>query len=299
MYRIIMYRIILTCLFMVMLVASCKKPDEHHEKPFYPAEGAVNARFSIGDTVTVVFAQGNLQYQASSRTWRFAQNQYDVIGYPNELVDSNYTGWIDLFGWGTSGYSHGAVCYQPWSTSDVHSDYYAYGDWQYNLYDQTGQADWGYNSISNGGNSTDQWRTLTQPEWHYVFYTRSTTSGIRFAKANIDGVNGVILLPDDWNESTYYLSSTNTNDASYSSNTITASQWIALETAGAVFLPASGYRYWGTSVNEFGIKGYYWSASYCNSITAHIMHFGNSNLVTGDAMWRDWGYSVRLIYPAQ
>jgi len=40
-----------------------------------------------------------------------------------------------------------------------------FGNDTYNLNDQTGQADWGYNAISNGGNTTDTWRTLTSDEW--------------------------------------------------------------------------------------------------------------------------------------
>jgi len=173
--------------------------------------GAINGKFTINaDGDQVYFSQGNLQYQASTDTWKFADNQYDYVGSDNSNISSTYSGWIDLFGWGTSGYNHGGNCYQPWSTSTNYSDYYAYGGSTYNLYDQTGQADWGYNAISNGGNTANQWRTLTQPEWNYVFYTRSTTSGIRYAKANVNNVNGVILLPDDWSSSTYSLSSTNT-----------------------------------------------------------------------------------------
>ena len=145
--------------------------------------GAINGIFSIGENTQVYFSQGNLQYQASTNTWRFANNQYDYVGTDNANISETYDGWIDLFGWGTSGYNHGANCYQPWSTSTTCSDYYAYGQDNYNLYDQTGQADWGYNAISNGGNSVGLWRTLTQPEWDYVFNTRTTASGIRYAKA--------------------------------------------------------------------------------------------------------------------
>jgi len=53
--------------------------------------------------------KGNLQYQATTKTWRFADQQYHVIGMDNEKISETYSGWIDLFGWGTSGYDHGAV----------------------------------------------------------------------------------------------------------------------------------------------------------------------------------------------
>ena len=261
----------------------------------YVPTGAINGLFSVSASQQVFFSHGNLQYQASTNTWRFADNQFDYVGSTNSNISSSYSGWIDLFGWGTSGYNHGATCYQPWSTSSNYRDYYAYGNSdilsQYNLYDQTGQADWGYNPISNGGNTVNRWHTLTQLEWDYVFNTRTTASGIRYAKANVNNVNGVILLPDDWSSSTYSLDSTNTSDASFSSNTLTDLQWRTLEQAGAVFLPAAGYRE-GTWVDEVGSRGYYWSASVRFDF-AYFMYFDDSGLFTDDR-YRYWGQSVRL-----
>jgi hypothetical protein len=265
-------------------------------------QGAINGLFTInanGDQV--YFSQGNLQYQASTNTWRFATNQYDYIGDANSNISQNYSGWIDLFGWGTSGNNHGAVCYQPWSTSQTNSDYYAYGQSTYNLYDQTGQADWGYNAISNGGNTTNTWRTLTggsNGEWRYIFETRSTPSGIRYAKAQVNGVKGVVLLPDDWSASYYSLSNTNQAGASFGSNVISSTQWSTLEQHGAVFLPAAGGRS-GTSVSVVGSYGIYWSASYSNSSSAYSVYFHGSNLNPQSSSNRYDGFSVRLVRVAQ
>ena len=263
--------------------------------------GAINGKFTInsnGDQV--YFSQGNLQYIGSASTpyWKFADHQWDILGTTTGQNSSSQNVDRDLFGWGTSGYNHGANCYQPWSTSTSYSDYYAYGSSTYNLYDQTGKADWGYNPIINGGNQANQWRTLTQPEWVYVFNTRTTSSGIRYAKAKVNNVNGVILLPDDWSSDTYSLSDINSSDASYSSNTITSSQWSVLEQAGAVFLPAAGYRF-GTSVFSVGSSGYYWSASYSNSTYARRVSFYDSGLSTGSTSNRNDGFSVRLARVAE
>jgi hypothetical protein len=138
------------------------------------------------------------------------------------------------------------------------------------------------------------WRTLSKDEWGYVFDTRTTDSGIRFAKANVNNVNGVILLPDDWNSSYFGLSETNTNNTSYSSNTITASEWNLLEMLGAVFLPATGYRF-GTSVKSVGNNGHYWSSSYVNSTYAYGEYFLDSNLNSQDCCNRSYGRGVRLV----
>ena len=191
--------------------------------------------------------------------WHFAESQTEVMTNANANISSDYKGWIDLFGWGTSGHSHGAAGYQPWTTSTDNNDYYAYGSSSYNLYDLTGEADWGCNPIINGGNQPNQWRTLTKDEWNYVFFTRSTSSGKRYAKARVNGRNGVILLPDNWSTSYHNLSSTNSASAAFTVNTISASTWTNLEQHGAVFLPVGGYRY-GTEVSNME-NGYYYSSS--------------------------------------
>ncbi|MBQ6771707.1 MAG: hypothetical protein IJP44_12120, partial [Bacteroidales bacterium] len=39
--------------------------------------GALNGLFSVNDSTQVRFSQGNLQYQASTNTWQFAENQWN------------------------------------------------------------------------------------------------------------------------------------------------------------------------------------------------------------------------------
>ena len=212
-------------------------------------EGAINGLFTInanGDQV--YFSKGNLMYIGSETPhyWKFADNQCDYGGFD---YSHNESSDIGQFSWGTSGYNHGAVYYQPWNSGiSPESNYYAYGQTTYNLYNQNGQADWGYNAISNGGNTENiGWRTLSLDEWQVVVLTRTTTSGIRFAKARVNGTDGVILLPDDWNSDYYSLNNTNTLDANFSSNDITESQWTTLEQFGTIFLPAGNGYYWSST----------------------------------------------------
>ena len=155
-----------------------------------------------------------------------------------------------------------------------------------------------YNTVSNGGNQNHKWRTLTREEWAYVFNTRSTSSGIRYAKAMVNNVNGVILLPDNWNSGCYTLYSTNSSGASFSSNVISSTTWAnSLESHGAVFLPAAGFRN-ETSVINVGSGGYYWSASYSYNFGAWDVIFYDGGLST-DWLNRYSGQSVRLVYPAE
>jgi len=241
------------------------------------AEGVINALYSVSGSKKVYFSMGNLQYQASTNTWRFAEHQWDYVGFDNTNTSSTYPGWIDLFGWGTG------VDPTLISTSTATGDYSSF-------------TDWGINPISNGGNQANQWRTLTSDEWSFLMFNRTTSSGIRYAKAIVNGVKGVIILPDDWSTSYYTLSSTNSTSASFSANTITSADWTnSLEAHGAVFLPAAGYRN-GTSVSNGGTGGYYWSSAPNGSDLAYYLHFGGSNLyMNSDYYCRYYGRSVRLV----
>ena len=264
----------------------------------YPI-GAINGLFSVSESHQVYFSQGNLQYIGSASTpyWKFAENQCDYLGNngqgsPSSSVDR------DLFGWGTSGWSYGhennSFNY-PWITGT--SEYASwYGPGVYNdLGGSFANADWGvYNPISNGGNQPNQWRTLSGYEWNYVFKTRTTPSGIRYAKANVNGVNGVILLPDDWNITYYSLNNTNQN-VNYTSNIITATQWNTLEQHGAVFLPAAGNRH-GTNLSYLGSRGYYWSTTHSGSDQAIALIISEIDI---ESILRSFGFSVRLVCDAE
>ena len=261
-------------------------------------EGAIRGLFTIDYEYgyQVYFSKGNLQYIGSADMpyWKFADHQWEDFGASTEQSSTNQNVDRDRFCWATSGYNHGANRYQPWDINGDNSDYYAYGNWWYNLNQNTGQADWGYNAIINGGNVENIWRTLTDFEWNCVFNYRNTTSGIRYVKAQVNNVNGVILLPDNWNANTYGLNYPNNSDAPYSCNVISISQWDVFENAGAVFLPASDFYQGQETV------GYYWSAStydiYSNmSRYVKFLGFDNSSINTDQYLYRSFCMSVRLV----
>ena len=254
-------------------------------------QGALNGLFSVSATKQVYFSQGNLQYQASTDTWRFAPNQYNYIGDANANTSSTYSGWIDLFGWGTSGYNHGSVCYQPWSSSTNSSDYYAYGSSTYNLYDQTGQADWGYNAISNGGDVINSWRTLSHEEWNYLFSGRANANQ-KYGQATIGSIKGLIVLPDEWTIPSD-LSFVSGNGL-YSRNVYTLEEWEDMEAAGAVFFPAGGKRE-GYEIGESNY-GNYWTSKNTNNNSAYYIYFAASNFYFySRARIKSCGLSVRLV----
>lgn len=265
-------------------------------------EGAINGLFTInanGDQV--YFSQGNLQYQASTNTWRFAEHQWDFVGEANANISTTYGGWIDLFGWGTSGWNCGNIYYHPWDYDDSDGNQYGPPE-NSSLEGNYANSDWGYyNIISNGGDQSNRWRTLNQPEWFYIFYERNTMSGIRYAKAKVNGINGAILVPDNWNTDTYDFINSNQIDASFEDNEISSIQWEIIENAGAIFLPTAGWRD-GVSLYGLNNYGFYWSAtSYGNGmeLCAVGVEFTNHVAISCHCTSQRWkGYSVRLVQDA-
>lgn len=265
--------------------------------------GAISGKFTINENGDqVYFSQGNLQYIGSAATpyWKFAENQWDYLGTTTGQNSADQNVDRDLFGWGTSGWNNGNIYYQPYDTEWFWDGELGYGygptDGTY-IYDLEGDyanADWGvYNAIANGGNTPNLWRTLHWEEWRYVFNTRNTTSGIHYAKAQVNGVNGVILLPDDWNSSVYVLNYTNKTNAPYSTNEITLGDWGTMEANGAVFLPVAGFRN--------GILFNSTQSSYHSTSSEWYVSFNDSNfgIYAGGNIYRYSGQSVRLVRDVQ
>lgn len=256
--------------------------------------GAINSKFTVSYGKQVYFSQGNLQYigSATPAYWKFADNQWDCFGNTTGQGSDSETVDRDLFAWGTSGYSHGAICYQPWSTSTTNNHYFAYGNQSNNLENQTGKADWGYNAIANGGNwENSGWRTLTNSEWGYLFNSRVDASS-KWGYGKVDDVNGMIILPDQW-ALPAGLSFTSGNTAT---NVYTLDQWYQMEANGAVFLPAAGIRN-EISVGSIGNSAHYWASSCYNIEHAHYCYIDveNHTLIPQGWWYRFIGYAVRLV----
>ena len=254
--------------------------------------GILPGSFSISATQQIHFSQGNIQYQASTNTWRFAYNQWDFVGgwdagilcgnvfengvqCRNDQVSLTYTGWIDLYGWGSGDIPTVNV------SSTISHTYY----------------DWGNNAISNGGNTPNMWRTLTKYEWVYLLNTRSTASGLRYAKATVNDITGVILLPDNWNANYYSLINVNNPATYFSDNVISANDWVVtFEPNGAVFLPITGYS--GGPGNYFYDGGHYWSSSIGNgadSASAFYFDLWSLNPNVSSDLYPHPRYAVRLV----
>ena len=223
--------------------------------------GLLNGKFSVSDTKQVNFSQGNLQYNSESKTWRFAAAQYYHItprGWEQNGLSRTEDGWSDAFCWASSGYA-----YDPLFRI-THDDFFK------EIPDISGtKYDWGvYNAISNGGNTPNIWRTLTDVEWKYLASRKKDGNSLCFPAA-VNGVSGMLFLPDDWDFDNGITISWHNEDGTtdYGTNIIKEEQWSQMESLGVVFLPSAGIVQYGRTfdMDDLGytswIDGSYWSST--------------------------------------
>lgn len=199
--------------------------------------------------------------------------------------------------------------------------------------------DWGqfndiYNPRTGQIDQAGTWRTLTgsyyldehpeNGEWYYLMHRRSAstvngTANARYCKACINGVNGLILFPDEYTHPAGVAqpNSINESEVLCSVNTYTVADWNAMEAAYATFLPCGGTRHgWGVKENVWisnpyftgqllvqgqdNYGGYYWSSSYRANMQAGTLRFLNDNsgdqvnVNGGNNYNRELGCCVRL-----
>ena len=283
----------------VLGMASCG--DKNSPEQPTPV-GAINGKFSVAPGNQVYFSQGNLQYHqdkaaAHNDHFAFAEHQYTIIGEEGNAGIDKVPCTIDLFGWGTGN--------SPRKTSTDVADYAEFHKW-------------GNNRIRNGGNEANLWRTLTSDEWDHIFHGRANAKNyfslghIYLNSAHTDSVNGVFLLPDEWalpdgltfnpiltqSEISFEENGNLGNRYRYEKNTYNLNgynleEWNAMEKAGAIFLPAAGFRHDKDYILHYDPKdqqGYYWTSTKGKAFGFDHMYI---NIFRNDFPF--WGYSVRLV----
>ena len=302
----------------------------------------------------VYFSKANLRFVGfnnNTGSWSFHENQIDASyahpGYGSDngtSYGSISSGYIaipggestnDRFAWGLYG-NHG-MYENDWPAITT------------NLSKADGN-DWGC-AFSETSPEGDNWRTLTIDEWKYLFNGRSQQK--RFLKVCLKlsnstdpneetpfAVQGILLFPDDYVEPTgltrtityNYNTSASTGsgyvlvDAPNGSNkwadakvyTDPTSNSSKLLAAGAVFLPAAGYRisttyyqyychtqavYLPSAYIYHDAFGYYWSSTsgaYNEfSHTSRAFYFDRSTVgEAGSYMDRENAMCVRLVWDA-
>lgn len=265
----------------------------------------------------------------------FADHQWDICGANNAGSDrkesnivekiGSFTSSkrIDLFMYATSGFKvSNNNCYyhfKPFAVCGGSAGCWAGSNYQYGPSgsDIAGtNSDWGvFNAILNGGDEVGIWHTLTQPEWDYLINTRANATSKR-GFATVNGVRGLIILPDVWNgpsiTSVSNIVKTGEFDkpstVNWTANDYTAAQWETMEANGAVFLPAAGTENPSSNAVAFHNESdsnamvSYWTSSRSGEATkeTHAYAFdvgkeGGSTNWRFDNSSRSFGRAVRLV----
>ena len=196
--------------------------------------------------------------------------------------DSDYVGdTIDLFGWGTGNH--------PTMSSKDYRDYTLF-------------YDWGMNKI--GHDMAGVWRTLSKQELEYLMTGRKNAV-LLHGIGQVCGVNGLILLPDEWvapKDIVFLAGYYGWNGSEYfvEHQSYDKKQWRELEKSGAVFLPAAGCRvkdfewYEIKSIQSFG--GYWTSTAMDHEDRyGHLLYFESNSIRYWAAEEKENGLSVRLV----
>ncbi len=267
----------------------------------------------MGDTV--LFSPGNLQWSATNGgssttthrtsdgtnaagTWRFATKQWHCMRANNNNISDTYRGWIDLFGWATSGWHASndtyVVNYMPYSSSnatvDATMNYYGYGPSKNQVRNLTGGSsryDWGvynyiYNPQTGRTDAAGTWFCPSKAEWEYLLFTRATATRVngnpnaRWTLVSIDtnsshgytynsstSIRAMLLFPDNGGRF-FIMNGTGAfgkiNEYG-GATTLSYSDWMDWEKMGATLLPAAGRRS-GTTYVADEENGFYWTTTH-------------------------------------
>ena len=278
-------------------------------------DNAVPGVFSVSETKKVAFANGNVNYKASTATWSFAEHQYIALKTSSEGGNATLDGrdnqdlLIDLFGWGATGENENGA--KPTDFNSTNGNYKtdatASAD---ELLTISNKADWGYCF----GGSSSPWFTLTRTEFAYVFQTRtaSTISGVEDARCAAsciaDSYNGIILFPDTFTLpegvtidpdtiNNFAIANDGGTPKKYTANPLTEDQWASLEAAGCVFLPATCNRTVSSNAPKVSnvTYGFYWCAEAYDATKAQSIAWDCKALTGGSGRNRSQGIAVRLV----
>lgn len=203
-----------------------------------PPAGALPGEFSVSSTRKVHFAKGNLWYDGDS--FRLEANQYDC---PTSWDEMNPH--VGHFYWDRNAGS--VVDRSTFGLSEGRLDVLFTNDSYHTNFETLVPApNPSFSVFAGSGEVKGMYRTLSHPEWSYLFASRDNASALYKIGVTVCGEeNCLVIAPDNF---------TGTIESSYD-----AAAWASAEASGLVCLPAGGYRDTG-DILESG-KGYYWTST--------------------------------------
>lgn len=249
--------------------------------------------FSLGNGVKAHFSCGNLycigdpQYYYEGYQFAFENNQYDYRTRSGILGDK---AMID----GEKGYTPGGTSglfqwFKDLDPTKVGSMYIGVANGSHGAFSRldkdqcSGEAE---DIVDFSGTVNGGWSALSQEEWTYLTSGRTDANKLYNLNVTVNGVNGAVIAPDDWDTTNYPIVGTSSYDKS---------TWSRMESMGLVFFPTVGYMYTGengTDEPRLRDDNYYWLSTGYHSDRAVCMDFRYGGV---DANGRFLGLPVRLV----
>lgn len=236
--------------------------------------------FSVSSTLAVKFAKGNLTRE--SNKWAFLSNSWEYNTSAASDNKVNTTDGAQHFQWGTvfQSASSGESDVVEGITTDLGSGWrgLSLAEWRYLL---------GYDGNNSGVQASK--RTVS---WHYY-------AKISGASVGTGNKRYLLIFPDsfnasDWNATTMGTVPTSFDDVTDNSIAYTEDNFMAMQSAGIVILPAAGYRSFSSWYNVDN-SGYCWSSASSSSTNAYRLYFYSSLVGVNSVNKTNFYFPVRLV----
>ena len=291
-------------------------------------------QYSVAEPLTMVDKNDHIYdpLPENKRLYEFPDHpadDYYVLLDSTISVDYGNRNRIGLFSWGATGFydvnnNADQEYIMPnitlpgvmWEPFEIYTN--KFGPTGSNFLSVSGHSDWGY-CMDYDENS--KWRMLTFDEWVWLLgfnkpqpgkncrvTSNSIAENARFTRAKIGNMHGIVIFPDNYTHpegsTLLYINHNGDQDNNWenSCNDVNISLWSSMEEAGAVFLPAAGYRDYDEENPDYpvytyrvGYVGYYWTNQPAGAYSARQFDFDGGFIATGSD-YRTGGYSIRLVY---
>ena len=194
------------------------------------------------------------------------------------------------------------IKHNQWDICNIHYENQCNDFFQWNYYAE--KSSWG---------NIEHWRPFSRTEILYILNKRPNAEKLRFL-ASVDGINGLVLLPDNWDIRNIIVDQSipielkripKTEELKFSKNKYSKQQWGIMQSYGAIFLPAAGYakieenKKYSTKNIEYkfqNMKGYYWTSTLLKDETKACCLVFDENGIDIRALNKNYQCTIRLIW---
>lgn len=252
--------------------------DNWGQLSFSDKPALLSGKFTVETGKQVQFTKGNLYHSNSG--WALEANQFDFRTWNGK---SAVTHGVTT----TTQSGDAGLLYWTMEAANSYNESYTESG--------TGTTDkfFCYNCDDSFGSLSGLY-ALSSDEWSHLFTGRDSYAN-KYGYATVANVEGIIILPDTFSDPYAGIKEFNSTTG-WTANVYSAADWIAMESEGAVFLPAAGFREGSDVGGSVGNSGGYWSSTADDESYANSVFFDSKDFFPDNIDPRHFGFSVRLVY---